>query len=93
MWIFFTCLIVGILLGFSGKLPEKFLKYNGILQRIGIILLLFSMGASIGSNRQMIHNIRYIGVKSLAFALIASLFSIICTYLLSKKLIQDGGGK
>lgn len=89
MWSFFAFLIIGILLGISNKLPEKFLKCNAWFQKIGIVLLLFSMGASIGSNKDMIGKIKSIGIKSLSFAFFACLFSVLITYFVTKNLIKD----
>jgi hypothetical protein len=89
MWLFFIFLGIGIAIGFSNRIPEKYIKYNTWFQRIGIVLLLFSMGASIGSNKKMISEIQFIGVKSLSFALAACIFSVLFTFLLTRKFLGD----
>lgn len=88
MWLFFLFLGIGITVGISNIIPEKYIKYNNWFQRAGIVLLLFSMGASIGSNRKMIGQIKYLGLKAFVFALMACLFSVIFTYLITKKFME-----
>lgn len=89
MWLFFVFLGAGMIIGISGKIPEKYMKYNTRFQRVGIVLLLFSMGASIGSNRKMLGQIQFIGFKAFSFALLACLFSVIITYIVTKKYLGD----
>lgn len=87
MWLFFLFLGIGVALGFSNKIPERFMKYNMWFQRFGIVLLLFSMGASIGSNKKMVSQIQYIGIKSVVFAFMTCLFSVLVTFIVTKKFL------
>lgn len=74
-------LVVGIIIGLLGIIPKKYMKFNSRFQQIGVVLLLFSMGASIGSNKELILNIKILGLKAVTFALFTCLFSIIFTYI------------
>lgn len=81
-------LVLGVIVGYFLKLGEKGTKINGKLQQIGVIFLLFSMGASIGADKEIIKNLPTIGLKSLLFAIATIGFSIILIYFLSENLIS-----
>lgn len=89
MWIIIVSLVVGVIIGIAGFIPKKYMKFNSRFQQIGVILLLFSMGASIGANRELIMELKNIGLKSVTFALLTCLFSIIFTYLISSKFLRQ----
>lgn len=78
-------LILGMILGYFISLTEKQKEVNGKLQQLGVVFLLFFMGASIGANEEVIKNIGKIGVKSFTFSLLACAFSVIVVYFVSKK--------
>lgn len=83
MWTIIVILFIGLFLGRLNLIPEKILKYNSKLQHIGVIILLFTMGVTIGANKSIIHNIRNIGFKSFSYAVITSLLCIAFVYLFS----------
>lgn len=89
MWLFFIFLGIGITIGLLNLIPKKYLGFNTIFQRIGIVLLLFSMGASIGSNKKMFSQIKNIGIKSFCFALMACSFSVLVTYFITKRFLKE----
>lgn len=82
-------LIVGILIGISGIIPGKYIKFNSKFQQIGVILLLFSMGASIGANKGLILNLKNLGLIAVVFALLTCLFSISFTYFITNKFLKQ----
>jgi uncharacterized membrane protein YbjE (DUF340 family) len=77
-------LITGIIVGSTFNLSEKLRRYNGKLQYIGVMILLFAMGASLGLNKSLLSNLKDIGLKSLLFAVLTSIFSIIMVYAVTK---------
>lgn len=83
-------LIIGVVLGLLKILPDRFIKINLKFQQIGVILLLFSMGASIGANRELILNLKVMGVKALTFAVLTSIFSIFTLYVIWNRFIKRG---
>ena len=89
MWIILISLVVGIGIGLLKVIPDKYMKYNLKFQQIGIILLLFSMGASNGANKELIQNLRSMGVKAVTFAVISSIFSIIAVYFISNRFLGE----
>lgn len=89
MWIIIVSLLAGVVIGLVGIIPKRYMKFNSRFQQAGVILLLFSMGASIGSNRELILKLKNIGLKSITFALLACLFSILFTYLAASKFLRQ----
>lgn len=88
MWSIIIVLLIGMFIGGSGKLSEKFIKMNAKLQYIGVVILLFAMGASLGLNKSLLSNIKDIGAISLVFALLTSAFSIILVYFVTQHLTK-----
>lgn len=89
MWLILISLGVGVLIGLLGFIPKKYMKFNSKFQQVGVILLLFSMGASIGANKELIMNIKSLGLKAITFALLTCLFSVIFTYLTTSKFFKQ----
>ncbi|EYE88997.1 hypothetical protein Q428_04985 [Fervidicella metallireducens AeB] len=87
MWLIIVSLFLGVVIGILNFIPQKYIKYNSKFQQIGVVLLLFSMGASIGSNKRILNNFSQIGLKSIVFAVFTSIFSIIIVYIVSLKLM------
>ncbi|WP_017416137.1 LysO family transporter [Clostridium tunisiense] len=81
-------LCLGSFIGYIVKLNENQKKINGKLQQLGVIFLLFSMGASIGANDNIISDLPVIGVKAFTFATLTILGSIALVYFLSSKFLK-----
>lgn len=92
MWIIIVSLAVGVIIGILGIIPKKYLKFNLKFQQAGVIILLFSMGASIGSNKDLIQNLKALGLKAATFAILSCLLSIAITYIISSKLLKATKG-
>lgn len=80
-------LFAGILIGIFKIFPEKHLGLNGKIQILSLIILLFTMGASIGANKDLLSNISTMGIKALMFAVLTSVFSIGILYLFTKTIL------
>lgn len=65
--------------------PEKWNKVNINIQLAATILLIFSMGVSLGSRPNFFAEIASMGLKSFTFAAVAILFSVIAVYVLTEK--------
>lgn len=93
MWLIILSLMVGIVIGIvinlKGILTKKSMSYNSRFQQIGIIILLFSMGAKIGSDREMIGKLQSMGFKALVFALLTSFFAVLITYFVTNKFLRE----
>lgn len=87
-------LVLGAIIGYFVKLSHRGTKINGILQQIGVIFLLFSMGVSIGADSDIIKNLPSIGLKAFLFAIGTIGCSILAVYILSEKfLVNKSKGK
>lgn len=80
---------IGILINVKRFIPKNFMKYNSKFQQAGVMLLLFSMGASIGSDKELLRNIQTIGLKAATFAIFTTGFSVIVTYIVTKNLFGE----
>ena len=88
MWFIFVSLILGFIVGALKKPTNTFKKYINAVTFIFITLLLFVMGISIGTNKDIIKDLGKIGLTSLTYAFFAVLFSILAVYLLTDVLFK-----
>ncbi len=89
MWSIIIFLIVGIIVGNKLKLTDRGKAINGNFQLAGLLLLLFSMGISIGANSDVIANLSTIGIKAFLFAVLTTLGSIVLVYVASLRLGKE----
>ena len=75
-----VALIIGVIIGIIIKPTEKAKKITSNFQFIGVVLLLFSMGAGLGLNKDLLSNLKNIGITGITFALLTTVFSIIVVY-------------
>lgn len=64
---------------------KEFSRYNGKLQTLLTLILIFLMGVTIGKNEDLKSNISVIGFDSLIFCLIPSICSVILVYIVTRK--------
>lgn len=89
MWGILMFLVVGVTIGAVFRFGEKQKKWIGRLQQVGVVLLLFSMGLSIGLNEEILGNLRSLGLQAFAYAGLTSVFSILVVYGLSRVLVRE----
>ena len=73
-------LIIGIIIGSIIKPTDKVKKTTSRFQFIGVTLLLFSMGAGLGLNKDLLANLKDIGWIGFVFAVLTTVFSIILVF-------------
>lgn len=88
MWIIYISLCLGIVIGAYKKTSKKLIKINDIMTLICIFALLFVMGISIGTNKEVINNIGKVGLIALVYSILTILGSIIVVYLVSNILLR-----
>jgi len=81
-------LIIGITIGSFIKPSDKVKNITGKFQFIGVTLLLFSMGAGLGLNKDLLSNLREIGLTGFMFATLTTVFSIFFVYLVSNAVLR-----
>ena len=80
--------IVGyLLLKINETTRRKISSYNNTLQLITVALIIFIMGVNLGSIDEFASKMVTLGLQSLIFAIVPTLFSIIIVYYLSQKFI------
>lgn len=82
MYIALSIMFGGFLLGRLGilRIPEKILNYAVFFS---IFLLLFLLGASIGSNGKLLKDLPRLGFEAFLLMLFCTGGSIICTWLIT----------
>ncbi|OPL07367.1 MAG: hypothetical protein AVO33_05520 [delta proteobacterium ML8_F1] len=80
MGVIFIAVTLGGVLGFFLKWNDFLKKTTSNLQLVGLSVLLFFMGVSVGSNPDIIDNLSLIGLKSFSFGLLSVFFSVITIY-------------
>ncbi len=78
---------LGILCG-NRFISSKYKKINERLQVLCTVLLIFSMGTSLGRRENFLSQLLDLGVQSLLFCLIPTVFSILLVYFLTKRLLK-----
>lgn len=70
-----------------GKLlfPERWSGANGRLQVVLTVLLIFTMGVSIGRNDDLLRNLTSIGLDSALFCVIPMAASVALVYLVARR--------
>jgi len=87
MWLCMMFLVLGIVLGVSGKIPAKVAEKSAGFQFWSLLLILFAMGVSIGSSDEIIEGFLSIGLHSVVFAAAAIIGSLVLVRML-KPVIQ-----
>jgi len=88
MWVFFSCLAIGLFIGWRGLLPQRLLPLTDKVTLGGLFLLLFTMGAKIGTDPVVLANLGTLGWQALALAAAAVAGSVVCLGLLEKGLLK-----
>lgn len=83
-----ACMAVGVFLGFK-VVPEKYQKFNGMLQYVLIAVLIFCMGAGLGSNPAFFQELQSMGFQALLFAIIPIVCSVLGVYFITKLVFKE----
>jgi uncharacterized membrane protein YbjE (DUF340 family) len=90
MWTIILFMALGVLVGAVVPMKEHQVAALGKLQSIGVILLLFVMGLSMGLDRKLLSQLSTLGYKALVYAGLTTAFSIAAVYLFTRKLGKKG---
>jgi len=85
LWSIVGALLLGIILGRSGLLPEKIFTWTEKITVIGLIILLFTMGLGIGGDPQVFNNLDSLGLQAFVLASGSILGSILIAWFLQKR--------
>ena len=87
--IFLVSIAIGIVIGMYVTLSDKRKAVLQILEKCCVLLLLFIMGLSVGSYRDILKNITTLGLKAALFAIVTILFSVILVYVVTKIFLKE----
>lgn len=90
MWTIIIFMALGILVGVTIPMNDHQVASLGKLQSVGVILLLFVMGLSMGLDRKLLSQLSTLGYKALVYAVLTTLFSVIAVYLFTRRLAKGG---
>lgn len=85
MLLILGAVLLGCLLGALGRVPSPILPWVERLMGAGLAMLLFSMGASIGTNPQIVGSLPALGLKAALLAAGAVLGSVLAAWLLQQR--------
>ena len=85
-------MVLGVIAGFSLlKVKDHrriaVVNLNNKVQLIAVALIIFIMGINFGSMEDFAHKMLTMGLQSLVFAIIPTVFSVIIVYIFSKLFI------
>lgn len=89
MWLLFSFLFIGALIGWFRILPDYFLNQAGRGMMFGVLVLLLSMGLRIGVDENTLAQMGNYGWQAFIFAMATILGSIACVFLLEKLLVKE----
>lgn len=83
----FLAILSGIAIGHLVRNVPA-IRYTGKIIGILIALLLFSLSLSVGTNKQVITNFRFIGLDAFVIATASTLGSVLCAAWVYRKFFQ-----
>lgn len=83
LWLIFSTLLLGLVLGYLGLFPEKYHFITDFITKGGLTILLLAMGAKIGKDERVLGHIERIGVQAFSIAVGSILGGIILVKILS----------
>ncbi len=89
MWSIAVTVTLGIVFGIYIKWTDSLKKINSKFQVLGLTVLLFFMGVSIGSNPEIISNLSLIGLKAITFSLLTVIFSVLTIFTVTHMLRRN----
>jgi len=82
----FICLAVGVSIGLS-KVSHQIKNYIDAILNIGLVILMLTLGAKIGSNDILVSSLGLLGIRCLVIAIFAITGSVLFTILFEKSLL------
>lgn len=86
--LYLLVLLLGGLIGYSGKISERIMSKLNVIQTLCLLFLLLVMGITIGMNDKVISSFLTIGLKAIIMSIFTVGFSILGVYLLRKFVLK-----
>jgi uncharacterized membrane protein YbjE (DUF340 family) len=88
LWSIVLALVLGIIVGWINILPKFIVNHTNEMTMIGLVVLLFTMGLSIGSNAEILNNLNTLGIKAFLLAFGSIVGSVILAWSLEKRFFK-----
>lgn len=82
--LYFSAVIIGYIIGSKLRNKREKITYIGKIQTFSIIILVFVMGLRMGSNKEVIGNIKTIGLSAFVMTIVTIGFSILAIFATRK---------
>lgn len=89
--LYLTLLGIGLMLGRKGIFGEKVYSKLDFLQMLCLMLLLFTMGANLGSDETILSSIATIGLSGISMGIATIIFSVLAVKLYTKFVMKGRG--
>lgn len=88
MWSIVVALALGVIIGWSDILPKGIFAWTSRISMVGLVVLLFSMGLSIGSNSMILGSLDTLGLKAFLLALGSIIGSVFLAWFLQQRIFR-----
>lgn len=82
-------LLLGFVIGYKKWLNEKMILFNGKLQTVFLLLLIFVMGMSIGIDKSILTQLPVLGGTAFVFAVATCIGSVAVVYIISRIFFRE----
>lgn len=94
LWLILFFLLIGFSIGYLKLFSKRFYKFNDVITKVGLVLILLTMGAKIGIDDRILGRFGEIGFQAILLALGSIVGSVVLVKLFSYKfypIIQTSG--
>ena len=89
MWLIIACLIAGVVLGASGRMPEGWAKYISSLTTATLVIMLVALGAQVGANAELTANLPVLGWRALLITIMSVVGSVLALWAIERCLFRE----
>lgn len=89
MWSIILVLLIGMAIGIKMPSTDKVKKNISKFQFLGVMILLFAMGAGLGLNKDLLSNLKSMGIEATVFAVLTTFLSIAFVFISSRFLLKE----
>lgn len=88
MWLIIACLVAGVALGASGRLPERWVKHIDKMTMATLFIMLTALGAQVGANDELTANLPVLGWRAFLITILAVTGSVVTLWAIERCLFQ-----
>lgn len=89
MYFYIAFMLLGVLLGYYGKIPEFLKEHNGKLQSWCLYVLLVAIGMELGSNSNVLKSLGGLGLKAAVISLLSVIGTVCCINIAARMINRE----